>query len=416
MLKNKGDEQFSKNITKKVGSKKENTGGIIMANTKLKQQSPYRYDIVGSFLRPEALKKAREDYEQGNISAKQLKEVEDQAIVDLIRKQEEVGLNAVTDGEFRRSWWHLDFFWGLNGVKKADSDNGYQFKDRETRAETARLTGKLGGKNHPFVEHFRFTRKHAAKNTEVKLTIPAPAQFWAELARPENEETTKAVYPTTEALFDGIVTAYREAISEFYAAGVRTLQIDDCTWGMLAAGVPMTNGIPEKVAEEELARAEQQAQQQKQLFVDLNNAVIANQPDDLVINTHICRGNYQSTWSSSGGYDNVASPLFDQENVNAYYLEYDSDRAGGFEPLANVTQGKKVVLGLVTSKSGSLENREDIIERINEASQFVPLENLCLSPQCGFASTEEGNILTEEQQWNKLRFIKEIAEEIWNER
>ncbi|GBD76886.1 putative uncharacterized protein [Tetragenococcus halophilus subsp. halophilus] len=387
----------------------------MMADTKLKQQSPYRYDIVGSFLRPEALKQAREDFEQGNISAEELKEVEDQAIIDLIKKQEEVGLNAVTDGEFRRSWWHLDFFWGLNGVTKAASDKGYQFKDKETRAETARLTGKLGGKNHPFVEHFRFAKEHAKEDTEVKLTIPAPAQFWAELARPENEASTKEIYSTTEALVDGIISAYREAISEFYAAGVKTLQIDDCTWGMLAAGTPMTNGIPEKVANKEHARAEKEAEEQKRLFVTLNNAIIDNQPQDLVINTHICRGNYQSTWSSSGGYDNVSSPLFDQENVNAYYLEYDSDRAGGFSPLANVTAGKKVVLGLVTSKSGSLENREDIIARIREASQFVPLENLCLSPQCGFASTEEGNILTEEQQWNKIRFIKDIAQEVWKD-
>ncbi|MCF1676823.1 MAG: 5-methyltetrahydropteroyltriglutamate--homocysteine S-methyltransferase, partial [Tetragenococcus halophilus] len=333
----------------------------------------------------------------------------------LIKKQEEVGLNAVTDGEFRRSWWHLDFFWGLNGVTKAASDKGYQFKDKETRAETARLTGKLGGKNHPFVEHFRFAKEHAKEDTEVKLTIPAPAQFWAELARPENEASTKEIYSTTEALVDGIISAYREAISEFYAAGVKTLQIDDCTWGMLAAGTPMTNGIPEKVANKEHARAEKEAEEQKRLFVTLNNAIIDNQPQDLVINTHICRGNYQSTWSSSGGYDNVSSPLFDQENVNAYYLEYDSDRAGGFSPLANVTAGKKVVLGLVTSKSGSLENREDIIARIREASQFVPLENLCLSPQCGFASTEEGNILTEEQQWNKIRFIKDIAQEVWKD-
>lgn len=374
---------------------------------KTTHKSPYRYDIVGSFLRPDSIKEARQSYAKGETSKEVLKQTEDEAIIDLIYKQEKIGLKAVTDGEFRRSWWHLDFFWGLQGVEKVYLGKGYSFENVETRAESAKIVGKLSGKNHPFIEHFKFTRAHASEETEVKQAIPAPAQFIQEVRRPENLESLQQVYSTLSELVDETVKAYKEVIKELYEAGVRTIQFDDCTWGVLVGE------YPEEFTDAEKKNKEQNRNELKELFLAVNNRVINGLPEDLTVNTHICRGNYKSTWAASGGYDNVADPLFTKEKVNAYYLEYDSDRAGNFEPLKYVAEDKKVVLGLITSKSGKLENKEDIIERIKEASQYISLENLHLSPQCGFASTEEGNILTEEHQWNKIQFIKEIAEEVW---
>ncbi|MBU5365902.1 5-methyltetrahydropteroyltriglutamate--homocysteine S-methyltransferase [Enterococcus devriesei] len=371
--------------------------------------SPFRYDIVGSFLRPEKLKAARKDFEAGKLSQAELTAVEDEAIIALIEKQEAAGLKAVTDGEFRRSWWHLDFFWGLNGAAYKDATHGYHFDAEETRAETATLTGKLDGKNHPFVEHFKFVKTHAKDGSEVRQTIPAPAQFYKELLRPENQPEVLAVYPEKADLISDIVKAYQETINELYDAGLHVLQLDDCTWGMLVANLPegvVTDGQSEEEVREVL----------KKELLDINNRVLAGLPEDLIVNTHVCRGNYHSTWSAAGGYDLVASPLFNQENVHAYYLEYDSDRAGGFAPLAKVSPDKLVVLGLVTSKTGELEERDAIITRINEAAEYIDLDRLALSPQCGFASTEEGNILTEEQQWNKIALIKSIAEEVWQEK
>lgn len=374
---------------------------------KTTHKSPYHYDVVGSFLRPNSIKEARQKYVTGEISKETLKQVEDEAIIDLIHKQEEIGLKAVTDGEFRRSWWHLDFFWGLQGVEKVYLDKGYSFENVETRAESAKIVSELRGKKHPFVEHFKFTKAHASKKTEVKQAIPAPAQFIQEVRRPENLESLQQVYSTLDELVDETVKAYKEVIKDLYEAGARTIQFDDCTWGVLVGEYPA------EFTDTEKKNKEQNRNELKELFVTVNNRVIDGLPEDLIINTHVCRGNYQSTWSASGGYDNVAAPLFSRESVNAYYLEYDSDRAGAFEPLKHIPEGKKVVLGLITSKSGDLEDKGDVIERIKEASQYVPLENLHLSPQCGFASTEEGNILTEEQQWNKLRFIREVAAEVW---
>lgn len=358
--------------------------------------SPYRFDVVGSFLRPEALKEAREKFEKGDISKKELTKVENEAIIDLIQKEEAAGLKAVTDGEFRRSWWHLDFFWGLTGVKKVGLESGYFFNGEETRAETARITGKISGENHPFVDDFKFVKAHASDNVDVKQTIPAPAQFYFEIIRPENIEATKKYYDSREELLDDIASAYKQVINDLYEAGARTIQLDDCTWGTI---------VSKEFEESRFELAE--------IFITVNNKATEGLPEDLVINTHVCRGNFHSTWASSGGYDSVATPLFDRGNYNAYFLEYDTERAGGFEPLENVSEGKSVVLGLVTSKDGELEEKEDIKKRIQEASKYVDLDNLYLSPQCGFASTEEGNILTEDQQWNKIKLIKEVAEEVW---
>ena len=370
--------------------------------------SPFRYDFVGSFLRPAALKTARAQFAKGALDAAGLKKVEDAAIIELIQKEEAAGLKAVSDGEFRRSWWHLDFFWGLQGIEKKQLAQGYVFHDEETRAESAIVSGKLSGENHPFVDHFKFVRDHVSAGTQIKQTIPAPAQCLAELQRPENVAALRQVYGTDAAIVKDLAAAYHQVIEDLYAAGARTIQLDDCTWGMLA-------GNHAKGAEtgDLTARNDAVLDQNKQLYLDVNNEAIKDLPADLTINTHICRGNYHSTWASAGGYDSVADPLFNQENVKAYYLEYDSDRAGGFEPLKLVSDNKLVVLGLLTSKSGELEDRQTVIDRIHEAANYLPLDRLCLSTQCGFASTEEGNVLTEAQQWAKIALVKSIAEEVW---
>lgn len=370
--------------------------------------SPFRYDVVGSFLRPKALKDARAKYAQGNLSKDELVEVENHAIEDLIKKEEDAGLYAVTDGEFRRSYWHLDFFWGLQGVKHVQLKHGYFFHDEETRKDSVQLSGKVSGENHPFVEHFKFTRDHVSKGTQVKQTIPAPAQFLEEFLRPENQDSVKKVYDSEESFDHDVAAAYHQVIEDLYAAGCRTLQLDDCTWG-----ISVNNFANLKKKDPNADTSSLKALQER--FLKVNNEAIADLPDDLTINTHVCRGNYHSTWAAAGGYGPVADTLFAKENVKAFYLEYDSERAGGFEPLAQVPDDKYVVLGLVTSKTGDLEDPEVIKNRIQEAAKYHPLDHLCLSPQCGFASTEEGNILTEDQQWAKVKLVKDIANEVWGD-
>lgn len=373
-------------------------------NAVKRKTAPFRFDNVGSFLRPAKLKAAREAHEEGSITASELKNVEDIAIKELIGKQKELGLKAITDGEFRRSWWHLDFMWGLEGIEKIDIDEGYRFQGVETRAETARLTGKLGGANHPFIEHFKFVQQFADDEIIARQTIPAPAQFLAELQRPDNKEATDRFYPNEEALIDDIAAAYQTFIQELYAAGCRNLQLDDCTWGMIVDEEFWKN-MNADFTVEDLSRK----------YVELNNKAIAGSPEDLVITTHVCRGNYRSAWASSGAYDAVSDVLFGEENVEGYYLEFDTERAGGFESLSKVSGDKVVVLGLFSSKLPELEDKEEIKGRIEEAAKYIDKDRLCISPQCGFASTEEGNNLTEQEQWNKLRLVKEVAEEVFGE-
>ena len=368
--------------------------------------SPFRCDVVGSFLRPQELKDARANFAAGKITREQLTEVEDRCIIDLIKKEEQVGLTAITDGEFRRSWWHLDFMWGFNGVEKAVCSHPVKFQGEDIRPETARVVGKIDGNNHPFVEHYKFVKSHISQGFQAKQTMPAPAQTFIELQSNENLEYILKYYPSLEAFIPELIKAYKQVINDLYKAGCRIVQFDDCMWGGLIDWHAHPEHIPPNVRGLDLDQA-------KQNFLNLNNAVIAGLPHDLVVQTHVCRGNYHSTWMNAGGYDFVADPLFSKENVSAFFLEYDNDSSGGFEPLAKVAKGKVVVLGLITSKSGELEDKQAIINRIHEAAKYVPLDNLCLSPQCGFASTEEGNILTEEQQWNKLRLIKEISEQVW---
>ena len=367
---------------------------------------PFRHDIVGSFLRPQSIKEAREKHAKGELSAEALKDIEDEEITRLVNKEIAVGLKAVTDGEFRRSWWHLDFMWGLDGVEKSDKITGYQFKNLITRGETARLSGKIEFGAHPFLEHYRFLKETAGHAAIARQSIPAPAQFLAELQRPENIDATKRFYPTVEDLVEDIAKAYRKAVQAFYQLGCRNLQFDDCTWGMMCD----KNYMRAKLGDD------YNLDSTKALYVQLNNKALEGRPRDMVLTTHVCRGNFRSTWAASGGYEPVADTLFGKENVDAYYLEFDTERAGDFSPLRFVSDEKLVVLGLFSSKSGELEDKNTIINRIKEATRFIPINRLCISPQCGFASTEEGNILSEEQQWNKLRFIKEIADEIWSEK
>lgn len=375
----------------------------LVESAEQRKVTPYRHDFVGSFLRPERLKEARAKYQKNEISAEELKQIEDQEITELVKKQKAVGLKAVTDGEFRRSWWHLDFMWGLDGVQKVHLDKGYQFQGIETRAETARLSGKVSFFSHPFVEHFKFLKTVAGDDVVARQTIPAPAQFLSELQRGENKTSTAAYYSSTDELISDIAKAYRSAILAFYEAGCRSLQLDDCTWGMLCDKNYWEARQQEGVDVSEIVK----------LYARVNQEAISDLPSDLVITTHVCRGNYRSTWASSGGYEPVAQALFGIENIDGYYLEFDTDRAGDFTSLKDLKDQQQVVLGLFSSKTGELEDKQTILSRIREAAEIVDINHICLSPQCGFASTEEGNILTEEQQWEKLAFIKEIADEIW---
>ena len=372
------------------------------------KNAPFRADVVGSFLRPDVLKQARADFAAGVIDAGALRAVEDEAIRDLVAKQKAAGLHVITDGEFRRSYWHLDFMWGLQGIERRTSRTGYQFHDEETTADTAVVTGKISGQSHPFVEHFKFVKALEEKGQVARQTIPAPAQTYSEVILDRcdgQQESLRAVYPTDEELIADIAAAYRTVLADLYAAGCRNVQFDDCTWGIycdrdFVAKTGMNPVDIKKVSE---------------LGVALNNAALEGKPADLVVNTHVCRGNYHSTYAFEGGYDPVAPYLFANEDVNAFYLEFDTPRAGGFEPLAHVAAGKKVVLGLVTSKQPGLEDEELLVRRINEAAQYVPLEDLCLSPQCGFASCECGNKLTEEEQWAKVALVQRVAKRVWGE-
>lgn len=383
---------------------------------------PFRADVVGSYLRPDYLQDARRQFARAEIDQQALTEVEDRAIRELVAKQKSLGLQAITDGEFRRSWWHLDFMWGLNGVEKACLSQGYVFDGIETRPETARLTGKIDGKNHLFIEHFKFLLPFADARTLPRLTIPAPAQFFKELYRPENRQVTERIYPQQDALIADIIQAYREFIQELYAVGCRNLQLDDCTWGMMVdarynnAGVAVrpdqeTVGCGCHPATHTVVSSDVNAL--AELLLRINNGALEGAPEDLVLTTHVCRGNYRSTWAASGGYAPVAEPLLGRENVAAYYLEFDTERAGDFSPLAAVTGNKQIVLGLVSSKFGELEDKASVIARIREAEKYLPLDRLCLSTQCGFASTEEGNALTEAQQWAKIELVQQIAAEVW---
>ena len=367
-------------------------------------KTPFRYDYVGSFLRPEALKQARKNFEEGKITKEELTAVEDDCIRDLVGKIKKLGYHVITDGEFRRSTWHLDFMWGFQGIEHRKTVEGNTTFDAEAAMiDDTYMVGKISVKNHPFVEHFKFVKALEDENTVAKLTIPAPAQFLEQMIMPFAWSNTKKFYDTQEEVAKDIAEGYREFIKEVYAAGCRNLQLDDCSWGMVVdpAACKLFGVTPKGL------------EKIKEQLLEINNSALEGKPEDLIVNTHVCRGNFHSTYASSGAYDSVAATLFAKENVNAYYLEFDDERSGGFEPLKYVEGDKKVVLGLVTTKSPKLEDAQAVIDRIHEAAKYVPLDRLYLSPQCGFASCEIGNKLTEEEQWAKLALVKEIAEKVW---
>ncbi len=360
---------------------------------------PFRADHIGSILRTAPVKQARARREKNEITAVQLTEVEDREIEKIIKKQEEIGLQFATDGEFRRSWWHFDFFGMLDGVEIYEIDHGIQFQGVQTKPLSIKVTKKIDFTNHPMVEHFKFLKAHT--KVVPKMTIPSPSVMHFRL---ESGAVSKDFYPNRDAIFDDLAMTYQKAIKAFYNAGCRYLQWDDTAWAYLCS-------------KEELKKAKDRGLDVDHLqdsYTACINKALEAKPADMTITTHVCRGNFRSTWISSGGYEPVAANMLGKCNYDGYFLEYDSERAGGFEPLRFLPKGNKiVVLGVVTSKSGRLEPRGDIKKRIEEATKYVALDQLALSPQCGFASTEEGNVLAEEEQWAKLRMIVELSQEVW---
>jgi 5-methyltetrahydropteroyltriglutamate--homocysteine methyltransferase len=359
---------------------------------------PFRADHVGSLLRPAALKDARAKFAKGEIDRAALNAVEDREIERVIKKQEEAGLQSITDGEFRRSWWHLDFLWGLDGVEKHVMDTGVAFAAVTTRNEGVKVTGKIGFSSHPMLEHFKFVAAHTKRTP--KITIPAPSALYG---RPMRTPVDKSAYRDNETMFADLGKAYAKTVRAFADAGCRYLQLDEVFIAMLC---------DEKYRAQMRERGDD-PDRLGPLYGDLINAAMSDIPSDMTITMHLCRGNYKSTYMGSGGYEAEQEILFDRIKVHGYFMEYDSERAGGFEPLKLVPKDRQVVLGLVTTKTGKLESKDDLKRRIEQASKYISLDQLCLSPQCGFASTEEGNVLSEDEQWAKLRTIVEVAQEVW---
>jgi len=360
---------------------------------------PFRADHVGSLLRTAPLKEARARRERGDIGEEELKAIEDDEIVKIIKKQEDIGLRAVTDGEFRRAFWNYDFLGALDGVEAYLGERKIKFQGLNPKPMMLRVVGPLGTlSGHPMLEHFEFVKAHT--RVVPKMTIPSPSSLHFRYGRDAVPET---IYPDMDHFYGDLGQTYRKTVRAFADQGCRYLQLDEVNFTYLCdpklrAQVANRGDDPEKLP---------------QIYAGMINAAISDTPPDMTIAMHLCRGNFQSTFVASGGYEPVAEILFNTINVHGYFMEYDSDRAGGFEPLRLVPKGKTVVLGLVTSKSGRLESKGELKRRIEQASEFIPLDQLCLSPQCGFASTEEGNILAEDEQWAKLRMIVELAEEVW---
>lgn len=361
------------------------------------QKAPFRADHVGSFLRPARLKESRAQFENNEITANQLKQIEDEEITKLVAKQKEAGLQAVTDGEFRRKWWHFDFLGGLDGVEFYEPEEGLSFKGVKTQAHGIKVTGKIGFSTHYMIDHFKFLQS-VAGDAVAKFTIPSPNMLYY---RAKIED---GVYSSDAELFDDLIVAYQGFIQALYDEGCRYLQIDDTSWATSFSDEGIA-GLKERgYSVEEALKVSARA----------INESIAKRPDDMLITMHICRGNFRSTYITSGSYELVSETIFNGLNVDGLFLEFDDERSGDFEPLRHISRPDLyVVLGLITSKHGALENADEVKARIEEATKYAPLEQFCLSPQCGFSSTEEGNILTEEEQWEKIRHVVRIAEDAW---
>ncbi|MCV9895262.1 UNVERIFIED_CONTAM: 5-methyltetrahydropteroyltriglutamate--homocysteine S-methyltransferase [Cronobacter sakazakii] len=365
-----------------------------------RQHAPFRADIVGSFLRPDAIKQARQQFAAGEIDAAHLRKIEDDAIRHAVEQQCACGLHVVTDGEFRRAWWHLDFFGALQGVELVEVNQGIQFNGIQTKAQSVRVTGKVAFGDHPMLEDFRFL-KSVSGNAEPKMTIPSPSVLHF---RGGAAAIDRNVYPDLKDYFDDLATTWRDAIRAFYDAGCRYLQLDDTVWAYLCSDEQRRQIRERGDDPDELAR----------IYARVLNQALEGKPEDLTIGLHVCRGNFRSSWIAEGGYEPVAEVLFGTVNVDAFFLEYDNDRSGDFAPLRFIRPGKQqVVLGLITTKNGELENPELIKARLEEASKYVDINQICLSPQCGFASTEEGNSITPAEQWEKVRLVTSVASEVW---
>jgi 5-methyltetrahydropteroyltriglutamate--homocysteine methyltransferase len=360
---------------------------------------PFRADHVGSLLRPAVLKDARRRHAEGALEEAGLKVVEDREIERIVAKQQELGLRGITDGELRRSWWHLDFLWGLDGIAEHHADFGTGFVGATPRTAGVRVDGKIGFSGHPMLEHYRFLHEHVRRGV-AKLTIPSPSAL---LGRPVLPPIDARVYASRAELYVDLGEAYRAAVRAFAAAGCRYLQLDEVFIAMLCDA---------QYREKMIARGDD-PDALLHLYARLINTAVADAPPDMTVTLHLCRGNFKSTYMGAGGYDAVEDALFNEIDVDGYFMEYDDERSGGFEPLRLLPKSKRVALGVVTTKRGALESKDDLKRRIDAATKYVDVDQLCLAPQCGFASTEEGNVLTEDEQWAKLERIVEVADEVW---
>jgi 5-methyltetrahydropteroyltriglutamate--homocysteine methyltransferase len=376
--------------------------GVLKGWTMQRTRPPFRADHVGSLLRPAALKEARAKRERGEIDAAALKAIEDREIVSLIGKEEAVGLKSVTDGEFRRASWQTDFLLGLDGVESYEGEREFRFQGvaAQPRPIRLRVNKMLGGyAAHPMIEHFKFVQSHA--KAMPKMTIPSPSTLHFRYGRQAVPET---IYPSMDDFYRDLGATWRQVVRGFADAGCRYLQLDETN---------LTYLCDPQLRPQVVARGDD-PDKLPFVYAGMINAAISDIPPDMTITMHLCRGNFRSTFiSAGGGYEPIAEMLFNTIKVDGYFMEYDSARSGGFEPLRFVPKGKTVVLGLVTSKTGQLESRDEIKRRIEQAAKFVDIDQLCLSPQCGFASTEEGNVLAEDEQWAKLAMIVELAQEVW---
>lgn len=364
--------------------------------------APFKAEHVGSFLRPQTLKDARLRFQEGDITKEQLREVEDVEITRLVEKQKEVGLTAVTDGEFRRKWWHLDFIQSLKGIRVYDVDVSGLFGGTMKTATLYTVDDKLSfPKDHPFLADFKFL-KNVAGDHVAKFTIPGPNMIFYSGVVSSQPYLDHPSYASIDDVAQDIIKVYQDTIQAFYDAGCRYLQLDDTSWGAL-----FSDDFRKRIAANGF-----DLDQVMQKFADITIESVANKPEDMTITIHICRGNFKSSWLYEGDYEPIAKELFSRVNVDGFFLEFDNERSGDFNPLRFINN-QKVVLGLITTKTAELEDKEEVKKRIEAATEFVNLDQLCLSTQCGFASTEEGNSITEEDQWKKLKLIVEIANEIW---
>jgi 5-methyltetrahydropteroyltriglutamate--homocysteine methyltransferase len=364
--------------------------------------APFRADQVGSLLRPAPLRQARARLAAGEISQAALARVEDEAIIAAVAKQRDLGLTAVTDGEFRRAMWHFDFLEGLDGVEAFTTDHGIAFQSGiETKPKGLRVTGKIGFSGHPMVDHFTFVRDHAGGGV-AKMTIPSPSVLHYRGGRPA---VSAEAYPDMSGFFEDLGRAYHGAVEAFAAAGCRYLQLDETNLAYLCD--PEQRAMLQARGDDPDALPE--------IYAGMVNVALADRPDEMAVCMHLCRGNFRSSWIAAGGYEPVAEILFNGIDVDGYFMEYDTERAGGFEPLRLLPKGKQAVLGLVTSKSGELESADALMRRIEEAATYCDVDQLSLSPQCGFSSTEEGNDVDESAQWRKLALVVEVAEKVWGQ-